>query len=56
MYSNYWKGYVMYNELPNRELTEIKSHNVNFMENDFHNISEVKKSLKHYELQIFEQG
>ena len=45
----------MYSELPNRELTEIKSHNVNFMENDFHNIGEVKKSLKHYELQIFEQ-
>ena len=32
-------------------LTETKSHNVDFIENDFPTVGEVKKSLELYELQ-----
>ena len=41
----------MYDEHPNERLTEIKSCNIDFIENDFLSIGEVKKSLELYELQ-----
>ena len=38
-------GYVMYNEHPDGGMTKIKSRNVDFIENVFPNIDEVKRVL-----------
>jgi len=45
------KGYVMYGEHPNGGMTKIKSRNVDFLENEFPSIGEIKKDLELYELQ-----
>ncbi|KAL0297952.1 UNVERIFIED_CONTAM: hypothetical protein Sangu_2462900 [Sesamum angustifolium] len=44
------KGYVMYGEYPNKGMTEIESRDVDFLEEDFPSISEVKGNLELYEL------
>ena len=40
----------MYGEHPDGGMTEIESRNVDFLENDFPSIGEVKKDLELYEL------
>ena len=50
-YPAHFKGYVMYREHPNGGMTKIKSHNVEFLEDEFSNIGEIKKDLELYELQ-----
>ncbi|KAL0322195.1 UNVERIFIED_CONTAM: Copia protein [Sesamum calycinum] len=45
------QGYVMYGEYPNKGMTEIESRDVDFLEEDFPNIIEVKWNLELYELQ-----
>ena len=44
-YFDYSMGYVMYNEHPDGGMTKIESHNVDFIENVFPNIDEVKRVL-----------
>jgi len=41
----------MYEEHPNGGMTEIKSRNVDFLEDEFPSVGEIKKDLKLYELQ-----
>ena len=45
------KGYVTYGEHSDGGMTEIESRDVNFIEDDFPSISEVKQDLLLYELQ-----
>lgn len=45
-YSYYSKDYILYVEHPHGESTKIESCNVNFMENVFPSIGEVKKKKK----------
>jgi len=45
------KGYVMYGEHPNGEMIEIESRTVNFLEDKYPSIGEIKKDLELYELQ-----
>jgi len=45
------KGYVMYGEHPNGGMREIDSRNVDFLEDEFPTIGEVKKDVKLFELQ-----
>ncbi|KAL0340315.1 UNVERIFIED_CONTAM: Copia protein [Sesamum radiatum] len=49
-YCEHSKGYVMYGEYPNKRMTEIESRDVDFLEEDFPSISEVKGNLELYEL------
>ncbi|KAL0316519.1 UNVERIFIED_CONTAM: Retrovirus-related Pol polyprotein from transposon TNT 1-94 [Sesamum radiatum] len=49
-YCEHSKGYVMYGEYPNKGMTEIESHDVDFLEEDFPSISEVKGNFELYEL------
>ncbi|KAL0386517.1 UNVERIFIED_CONTAM: Copia protein [Sesamum latifolium] len=44
------RGYVMYGEHPDKGITEIESRDVDFLEEDFPSISEVKGNLELYEL------
>jgi hypothetical protein len=39
---SYFKGYVIYGEHSDEGMTEIESHDINFLEKDFLNIGEVK--------------
>lgn len=55
-YCDHSKGYVMYGEHPDGGMTEIESRDVNFLEEDFPTIGEVKGDLKLYELQDSEVG
>jgi len=41
----------MYGEHPNGGMTEIESRNVDFFEDEFPSIGEIKKDLELYELQ-----
>jgi len=41
----------MYKEHPNSGMIEIEFRNVNFLEDEFPSISEIKKDLELYELQ-----
>lgn len=50
-YPDHSKGYVMYGEHPNGGMTEVDSRNVNFLEDEFPSIGEIKKDLELYELQ-----
>jgi len=50
-YPAYSKGYVIYGAHPNGGMTEIESRNVNFREDKFPSIGEIKKDLELYELQ-----
>jgi len=45
------KGYVMYGEHPNGGMIEINSHNINFLEDEFPTIGEVRKDVELFELQ-----
>ncbi len=45
------KGYVMYGEHPDGGMTEVLSRDVEFIENEFPSIGEIKKDLQLYELQ-----
>ncbi|KAL0287546.1 UNVERIFIED_CONTAM: Retrovirus-related Pol polyprotein from transposon TNT 1-94 [Sesamum radiatum] len=49
-YCEHSKSYVMYGEHPNKGMTEIESRDVDFLEEDFPSISEVKENLELYEL------
>jgi len=49
-YPAHAKGYVMYGEHPNGGMTEIESRNVDFLEDEFPSIGEIKKDLELYEL------
>ncbi|KAL0386489.1 UNVERIFIED_CONTAM: Retrovirus-related Pol polyprotein from transposon TNT 1-94 [Sesamum latifolium] len=49
-YCEHSKGYVMYGEHPDKGITEIESRDVDFLEEDFPSISEVKGNLELYEL------
>ena len=50
-YPEHSKGYVIYREHPNGSINEVDSCNVDFLENEFPSIDEVKKDLQLYELQ-----
>ncbi|KAK4435190.1 hypothetical protein Salat_0682300 [Sesamum alatum] len=50
-YCEHPKGYVMYDEHPDRGMTEIESRDVDFLEEDFPSISEVKWDIQLYVLQ-----
>ena len=45
------KGYVMFGEHPDGGKTEMDSHDVDFIENDFPSIGDVNESLNLYELE-----
>jgi len=45
------KGYVMYGEHPNGGMKEVDSRNVDFLEDDFPSIGEVRKDSQLHELQ-----
>ncbi|KAL0413193.1 UNVERIFIED_CONTAM: hypothetical protein Sradi_1521000 [Sesamum radiatum] len=49
-YCEHSKGYVMYGEHPDKGMTEIESCDVDFLEDDFPSISEVKGNLELYKL------
>jgi len=49
-YPAHFKGHVMYGQHPNGGITEIDSHNVNFLEDEFSSNSKIKKDLELYEL------
>ncbi|KAL0373355.1 UNVERIFIED_CONTAM: Copia protein [Sesamum radiatum] len=49
-YCEYSKGYVMYGEHLDKGVTEIESRDVDFLEEDFPSISQVKGNLELYEL------
>uniref|UniRef100_A0A2N9FVA6 Integrase catalytic domain-containing protein n=1 Tax=Fagus sylvatica TaxID=28930 RepID=A0A2N9FVA6_FAGSY len=49
-YSDEFKGYVMLGEHPDGGVTEIMSHHVEFMENDFPSRGDVGQSLELYEM------
>ena len=44
------KGYVMYWEHPNGSMTEIESRNIDFLEDEFPSVGEIKQDLQLYEL------
>jgi len=44
------KGYVIHGENPNGGMTEIDSRNLDFLEDEFSTISEVKKNVELFEL------
>ena len=50
-YLKHCEGYVTYEEHPNRDMMEIDSLNVDFLEDDFPRIGKTKKGVKLYELQ-----
>ena len=45
------KGYVMYGEHPEGGMVEIDSRDVNFLENEFPNVGELKENFELYELE-----
>jgi len=49
-YPAQFKRYVMYGEHPNSGMTDIDSHNVDFLEDEFPTIGEVKKDIELFEL------
>ncbi|KAI3461729.1 hypothetical protein Pfo_018392, partial [Paulownia fortunei] len=55
-YCDHSKGYVMYGEHPDGGMTEIESHDVNFLDEVFPTIGEVKGALELYELQNSQGG
>lgn len=50
-YLKHSKGFVMYREHLNGGMTKIKSYNVDFLEDKFTSIAEIKKELDLYELE-----
>ena len=53
-YPAHSKGYVMYGKHPNGGMTETESRNVNFLEDEFPSIGEIKKDLN--SRQVTEDG
>ncbi|KAK4428468.1 hypothetical protein Salat_1146400 [Sesamum alatum] len=49
-YFEHSKGHVMYDEHPDRGMTGIESRDIEFLEEDFPSISEVKGDLEQYKL------
>jgi len=49
-YPAHSKGSVVHGEHPNGDMTKIESHNVDFLEDEFPNIGEIRKNLELYEL------
>ncbi|KAL0313704.1 UNVERIFIED_CONTAM: hypothetical protein Scaly_2908500 [Sesamum calycinum] len=49
-YCDHSKGYVMFGEHRDKGMTEIESGDVDFLEEDFPSLSEVKGNLELYEL------
>jgi len=54
-YPDQSKGYAMYGEHPNGGMTEVDSRNVDFLEDEFPSISEIKNDLASYELPLDDQ-
>jgi len=54
-YPEYSKGYVMYSEHPNGGMTEVDSLNVEFLEDEFPSIGEIKNDLALFELPLDNQ-
>ena len=50
-YPEHSKGYVMFGEHLNNGVTEVDFRNVEFLEDEFPSVSEIKKDLKLYESQ-----
>jgi len=50
-YSEHSKGYVMYGEHPDGDMKEVDSRNIDFLEDEFPSIGEVKNDSQLYELQ-----
>jgi hypothetical protein len=50
-YSDSSKGYIMYGEHPNGGMTEIESHDIDFIETDFPSIGDANRDLNLYELE-----
>ena len=50
-YSEHSKGYVKYEEHPNGDIMKIDSHNIDFPEDKFLSIGEIKEDVELYELQ-----
>ena len=50
-YSEHSKGYVMFEEHLNGGIMEIDSRNIEFLDDEFPRVGEIKKDLKLYELQ-----
>ena len=50
-YPAHYKGYVKYREHPNGGMPKIESRKVDFFEDEFPSIGEIKKDLELYELQ-----
>jgi len=51
-YPAHFKRYVMYGEHLNGGMTEVESRNVDFLEDEFLSIGEIKKDLEFYELRL----
>ena len=49
-YPAQFKGYMMYGEHPSGGMIEIDFRNVNFLENEFPTIGEVKQDVELFEL------
>jgi len=54
-YPEHSKGYVMYGEHPNGGMTEVDSHNVEFLEDDFSSIGEIKNDVALFGLPLDDQ-
>ena len=54
-YREHSKGYVMYGEHLDGGMIEVDSRNVDFLEDEFPRVSEIKKDLVLYELQLDNQ-
>jgi len=54
-YPEHSKGYVMYDEHPNGGMIEVDSHNVDFLEDEFPCIGEIKTDLALHELPLNDQ-
>jgi len=51
-YPEHSKGYVMLGEHPNGGMMEVDSRNIDFLEDEFPSIGEIKQDLQLYELQL----
>ena len=54
-YPEHSKGYVMYGEHANGDMTEVDSHNVEFLKDEFPSIGEIKQDIALYELLLDDQ-
>ena len=54
-YPEYTKGYAMYGGQPNGSMTEVDSRNVDFLDDEFPSIGEIKTDLMLYDLSLDDQ-